>query len=61
MVNVSSALGRSRQVALSTPVQAGLMTGLCMAILWTLFFSTYPPAHNALHSTRHATLGVACH
>ncbi len=61
MVSHPSLWQRTQQVTLSLPVQAGLLTSLCMLILWTLYFSTYPPAHNALHETRHQTLAVACH
>lgn len=61
MVNTASIWKRTQQVTLSLPVQAGLLTGLCMLTLWTFYFSTYPPAHNAVHQTRHNTLGVACH
>lgn len=52
---------RTRQVTLSRPVQATLYVGLGSLILWTLLFSPYPPAHNALHQVRHETLGVGCH
>lgn len=61
MVSASSLWQRTRQVTLSLPVQAGLLTSLCALILWTLYFSTYPPAHDMLHETRHQTLAVACH
>ena len=46
---------------LSLPVQATLYTSLCALTLWTLYFSSYPPAHNALHEVRHKTLMVGCH
>ncbi|HEY9658523.1 MAG TPA: CbtB-domain containing protein, partial [Allocoleopsis sp.] len=49
------------QFTLSTPVQATLFTSLCALTLWTVYFSTYPPAHNNLHSLRHNTAAVACH
>lgn len=61
MVSSSSLWQRTRQFTLSLPVQLGLFTGLGMLILWTMYFSTYPPAHNTLHQVRHTTLGVACH
>lgn len=62
MVSTSSAIWRRTQrVTLSLPVQAGLLISLCMLVLWTFYFSTYPPAHNAVHGTRHHTLTVACH
>lgn len=57
----SSSWQQTKQITLSVPVQATLLTCLCAVTLWTLYFSTYPPAHNALHETRHHTLGVACH
>jgi cobalt transporter subunit CbtB len=46
---------------LSQPVQAVLYISLGTLILWTAYFSTYPAAHNSLHSLRHHTAGVACH
>lgn len=46
---------------LSLPVQAALYTSLCSLTIWTLFFSSYPPAHNSLHEVRHHTLMVGCH
>lgn len=49
------------RLTLSTPVQATLYTSLCALILWTIYFTTYPPAHNQLHSLRHHTLTVSCH
>ncbi|NCJ07152.1 CbtB-domain containing protein [Synechococcales cyanobacterium C] len=61
MSSFAYTLKRTQQMTLSVPVQASLLTGLCMLTLWTLFFSTYPPAHNTLHQARHQTLGVACH
>jgi Probable cobalt transporter subunit (CbtB) len=61
MVSSSRVWRRTKQVTLSVPVQAALLTGLCMVTLWTLFFSTYPPVHDALHNIRHHTLGVGCH
>lgn len=62
MVNSSaSAWRRTQQVTLSLPVQVTLLTSLCMLILWTVYFTNYPPIHNTLHENRHHTLGVACH
>ncbi|HBB31697.1 MAG TPA: hypothetical protein DDZ80_11195 [Cyanobacteria bacterium UBA8803] len=49
------------RLTLSTPVQATLYTSLCALILWTIYFSTYPPMHDKLHSLRHHTLMVSCH
>jgi hypothetical protein len=59
--SLSAVWQRTQQLTVSLPFQIGLSTGLCMLILWTLYFSTYPPAHNTLHEVRHHTLGVACH
>ena len=61
MTPLAYTLKRTQRLTLSVPVQVSLLTGLCMLTLWTLFFSTYPPAHNTLHETRHNILGVACH
>ncbi len=61
---VSTSFGvwqRTQQVTLSLPVQAGLLISLCVLVLWTFYFSTYPPVHDAVHGTRHHTLMVACH
>jgi hypothetical protein len=46
---------------LSVPVQAGLLVSLCSLTLWTLYFSSYPAVHNAMHHMRHGTAAVACH
>lgn len=58
-------LGTLRQqtvrFTLSLPVQATLYTSLCALTLWTIFFSTYPAAHDQMHSLRHHTLMVGCH
>ncbi len=62
MVSLSTSLWqRTKHVTLSVPVQAALLTSLCGLIVWTLYFSTYPPVHDALHTTRHNTAAVACH
>ncbi|MGV2828672.1 CbtB domain-containing protein [Myxosarcina sp. GI1(2024)] len=61
MVSISSLGQRAQRLVLSLPVQVFLIVGLCMIILWTLYFSTYSPVHDALHETRHHTLTVACH
>ena len=52
---------KATSLTLSLPVQAALYLSLSSLVLWTIFFSTYPPAHNALHSLRHHTLTVSCH
>lgn len=52
---------RTARFTLSLPVQATLYTSLSALILWTVFFSTYPAAHNSMHSLRHHTLTVSCH
>jgi cobalt transporter subunit CbtB len=61
MVSSTSLWQRTKQVTLSVSVQAALLTSLCALIIWTLYFSTYPPVHDALHGTRHNTAAVACH
>ena len=61
MVSTSNLWQRTQRLVLSLPVQVFLLVGLCMIILWTLYFSTYPPVHDALHEARHHTLTVACH
>ncbi|HEY9650745.1 MAG TPA: CbtB-domain containing protein [Coleofasciculaceae cyanobacterium] len=52
---------RTARFTLSLPVQATLYTSLCALTLWTIYFSTYPAAHNQTHSLRHNTLMVSCH
>ena len=61
MVSTGVFWRRTQRLVLSLPFQVFLLIGLCMIILWTLYFSTYPPVHEALHETRHHTLTVACH
>jgi hypothetical protein len=61
MVSENIVWQRTQRLVLSLPMQVFLLTGLCMIILWTLYFSSYPPVHDALHETRHHTLTVACH
>lgn len=61
MVSSAALWQKTQQVTLSVPVQVGLLTSLGALIIWTLYFSTYPPAHDALHTTRHGTVAVACH
>jgi hypothetical protein len=52
---------KAKTWTLSTPVQATLFTSLCALILWTVYFTTYPAAHDKLHSLRHHTLTISCH
>ena len=52
---------RTVRFTLSLPVQATLYTSLCALTLWTVYFSTYPAAHDHMHSLRHHTLMVGCH
>jgi len=66
MANYSQSLSASTQqrvirFTLSVPMQATLFISLCALIIWTVYFSTYPPAHNTLHQLRHSTAAVACH
>jgi hypothetical protein len=51
----------TEQQVLSMPVQAILYVVLWSLIVWLVYFSTYPPVHDELHSLRHHTLGVSCH
>lgn len=52
---------RALSFTLSLPVQVTLYTSLCALTLWTVYFSTYPAAHDSAHSLRHHTVMVACH
>lgn len=56
-----SVLQKTADLTLSKPVQVTLYMMLSSLVIWTVFFSTYPAVHNAAHSARHHTLGVACH
>ncbi|WP_392531368.1 CbtB domain-containing protein [Nostoc sp. C117] len=56
-----SVLQKTAGITLSKPVQITLYMLLSSLVIWTVLFSTYPAVHNAAHSTRHHTLGVACH
>lgn len=57
----SSAQQRVVNWTLSTPVQIALYLSLGTLTLWTVYFTTYSPVHNAVHSLRHHTLFVSCH
>ena len=48
-------------LTLSPIAQALLFLSLSSTVLWTVYFSTYPPVHNAVHSLRHHTLMISCH
>ena len=52
---------RTERFVLSMPAQAMLYIVLWSLIIWLVYFSTYPPVHDAVHSLRHHTLGVSCH
>ena len=52
---------RTKQFVLSMPAQAMLYVALWSLIIWLVYFSTYPPVHDSVHSLRHHTLGVSCH
>ena len=46
---------------LSVPVQSALYLSLSGLTIWTIYFTTYPPIHDAVHSLRHHTALVSCH
>jgi hypothetical protein len=52
---------QASRLTLSKPAQASLYISLCALILWTIYFTTYPPVHDKVHSLRHHTLLVGCH
>ncbi|MCW5316316.1 CbtB-domain containing protein [Nostoc sp. KVJ3] len=56
-----SVLQKTASITLSKPMQVTLYMLLSSLVIWTVLFSTYPAVHNTAHSTRHHTLGVACH
>lgn len=59
---VNSSFGqKALGLTLSTPVQATLYIFLAALTLWTIYFTTYPPIHDQVHSLRHHTLFVSCH
>lgn len=57
----TSLLQKTAGVTLSKSGQVTLYMLLSSLVIWTVLFSTYPAVHNAAHSARHHTLGVACH
>lgn len=57
----SSFKQKASKLTLSTPVQATLYISLAALTLWTIYFTTYPPIHDQVHSLRHHTLVVSCH
>lgn len=59
--NQTSLPKKAISIALSTPVQSGLYLSLTALTLWSVYFTTYPPIHDAVHSSRHHTLLVSCH
>jgi Probable cobalt transporter subunit (CbtB) len=50
----------ARQV-LSVPVQSALYLSLSALTIWTVYFTTYPAVHDAVHTLRHHTALVSCH
>lgn len=59
--NSQSLPQKAASIVLSTPVQSGLYLSLAALTLWSVYFTTYPPIHDAVHSSRHHTLLVSCH
>ena len=57
----SSVWKKTTDITLSKPMQIALFMGLTSLTIWTVFFSTYPPAHDSTHAMRHHTAFVACH
>jgi cobalt transporter subunit CbtB len=57
----TSVLKKTASITISKPAQISLFMMLSSLTIWTVFFSTYPAAHNAAHATRHSTPLVACH
>ncbi|NJR52953.1 MAG: CbtB-domain containing protein [Leptolyngbyaceae cyanobacterium CSU_1_3] len=57
----SSLQRRVTSWTLSVPVQSALYISLCTLTLWTIYFTTYPPIHDPVHSLRHHTAFVSCH
>jgi cobalt transporter subunit CbtB len=52
---------KAATLTLSPIAQALLFLSLSSTVIWTVYFSTYPPVHNAVHSLRHHTLMISCH
>ncbi|MBW4523016.1 MAG: CbtB-domain containing protein [Scytolyngbya sp. HA4215-MV1] len=57
----SDAQQKTVRLTLSKPMQAGLYMSLWALILWTVYFTTYPPIHDRVHSLRHHTVAISCH
>ncbi len=63
MIQTTQASFSKKAIAftLSTPVQSGLYLSLAAVSLWSVYFTTYPPIHDAVHSSRQDTLIICCH
>lgn len=59
--SIASIRSQAARFTLSVPVQATLYISLCALSLWTIYFTTYPAAHDKVHSLRHHTWLVSCH
>jgi uncharacterized membrane protein len=46
---------------LSVPVQSALFLSLAALTIWTIYFTTYPAAHDKVHLLRHHTALISCH
>jgi cobalt transporter subunit CbtB len=57
----TNAWRKASTLTLSPMAQALLFLSLSSTVLWTVYFSTYPAVHNAVHSLRHHTLMISCH
>ena len=42
-------------------VQAAIVVVLVALVLWAVFFTNYPPVHDAFHELRHSLYIVPCH
>jgi hypothetical protein len=52
---------RLTKLVLPAILQGLLFLALTALSIWTIYFNTYPPIHDATHALRHHTLGVPCH
>ncbi|MDP9347844.1 MAG: CbtB-domain containing protein [Gemmatimonadota bacterium] len=41
--------------------QGVAFVGIVAVVLYTAFFSTYPPVHDAMHTLRHSLYLIPCH
>jgi cobalt transporter subunit CbtB len=59
--HVSSNEHQTKSLFLSLPLQMGIVLAMVGIVVYTAFFSTYPPVHDFFHDFRHSLLIIPCH